>query len=65
MSDSETFFRRMRERFEAKFADEIETTWNIFVMAHVSERKDGEPFTSEQAAWIAGFEAGYQDGSMS
>lgn len=61
MGDAETFFRRMGERFKLRFDTEIEAAWSIFAMRYVSTRTDGEPFTPEQAAWIAGFEAGWAD----
>jgi hypothetical protein len=61
MSDSETFFRRMGERFQIQFGCELETVWSIISMRHVSTRLDGAQFTPEQAAWIAGFEAGWSD----
>lgn len=61
---SEDFSRRMAERFELKFDLKLETFWNIFLNRLVSEREDGEPFTPEHVAWIAGYEAGYQDGGI-
>jgi len=53
-----------REQLAAKFAErfdgiEVESQFNILSMRLVTERKDGEAFTPEQAAWIAAFEAGY------
>lgn len=58
------FYRRMAERFQIKFEAKIETHYNIFLCCVISERSDGEPFTPEQAAWISGYEDGYQDGGF-
>lgn len=61
LKDTETFFLRMGERFKLRFDLELESVWSIFSMGYVSTRKDEEPFTPEQAAWIAGYEEGWAD----
>lgn len=38
---------------------EIESSFNIFAMAMVSNRVDEQDFTPEQALFIRAFEAGY------
>lgn len=54
------FFReQMREAFARRFNVLIETEYNILAMRLITTRADGQDFTPEQHAWIAGYEAGY------
>jgi hypothetical protein len=53
------FTDALHAAFKAKFGRELETGYNIFVMALVSQPADGADFTPEQAAFCQAFEIGY------
>jgi hypothetical protein len=49
---------RMCFEFQRRFQVAVKTDWNIFSNSHVTERVDGKDFTSEQIAWLNGYELG-------
>jgi hypothetical protein len=64
----ERIWGKINDSFSAKLAEavatrfrrlRVETRWNIFSMVHITERKDGKPFTREQTQFLKGFESGY------
>jgi uncharacterized protein (DUF1697 family) len=60
-SVNDAFAERLETAFAKKFKRKVETRFNIFSMALVSQPADGKPFTQEQKDWVAAFDAGYSD----
>lgn len=58
---NDAFAERLKAAFAEKFKRELDTHFNIFAMALISQPADGEPFTQEQKDWVAAFDAGYSD----
>lgn len=50
----------LAEEFSTEYGIEIVTEYNIFIMSHVSARKDGKRLTKSQQRFIHGFCVGYQ-----
>lgn len=53
------FSEELKRAFKGRFWLDIETNFNIFAVAMVTTRVDGENLTQAQADFIAIFEAGY------
>lgn len=58
---NDQFSEKLKAAFKAKFNRELETSYNIFAMALISQPADGRPFTKEQKAWAEAFDAGYSE----
>lgn len=58
---NDEFSAKLRTAFAAKFDRELDTSYNIFAMALISQPADGEPFTQEQKDWVDTFDAGYSE----
>ena len=56
---NDEFAARLTAAFAAKFGRVLETHYNIFAMALISQPADGKPFTKEQKAWVGAYDAGY------
>lgn len=56
---NDQFPEKLKAAFKGKFGRELETNYNIFAMALISQPADGQPFTPEQKAWTDAFDAGY------
>ena len=56
---NDEFSTALKNAFREKFNRELETNYNIFAMALISQPVDGEPFTQEQKDWVEFFDAGY------
>ena len=54
------FGKCLDHAFEQRFGSELNTTWNVFTSALVSNRADGEPFTEAQLRFIEAWSAGYE-----
>lgn len=56
---NEQFRDNLKAEFLKRFEIELKTEFNIFSFALVSQREDGEPMTSEQHHFVAGYSDGY------
>jgi hypothetical protein len=61
MRVNDAFAERLKAAFAEKFNRGLETSFNIFAMALISQPADGAPFTQAQKDWVDAFDAGYSD----